>query len=232
MKKLEITMEQDSTSTEWYQRTNFNKWSQKTIARYDYDINFPVNHPGLPAPGHGSVSEAKRPHRYFNSILQHERTIYDLTYRTVVDGGFKDDDDDDDGSDHDNFENSNDADESKYEHDDAREDEMLEFCEVNEPAMARLLAAMMKAMLQMRRLEFVRLEGCLGGMWCMEFYAPGVPSKYDAKSEATPSYARFILPKRHFWIPGEGILSEFRNMATEKYGQQPPVIWVEHIWRN
>ncbi|KAI8302348.1 hypothetical protein K4K61_007996 [Colletotrichum sp. SAR11_59] len=233
MKKLEITMEQDSTSTEWYQRTNFNKWSQKIIARYgnDYDIDFPVNHAGLPAPGHGSASEAKRAHRYTNTILQHERTLYDLTYRTLVDGGFKDDDDDD-GSDDDNFENSNDADESKYEHDDAREDEMLEFCEANEPAMARLLDAMMKAMLQMRRLEFVRLEGCLGGMWCFEFYAPGVPSKYDAKSEATPSYARFILPKRHFWIPGEEILNGFGNMAMEKYGQQPAIVWVTHIRRN
>ncbi|KAI8168029.1 hypothetical protein K4K49_011248 [Colletotrichum sp. SAR 10_70] len=233
MKKLEITMEQDSTSAEWYQRTNFNKWSQKTIARYgnDYDIDYPVNHAGLPAPGHGTASQAKRAHRYINTILQHERTLYDLTYRTLVDGGFKDDDDDD-GSDHDNFQNSNDADESKYEHDDAREDEMLQFCEANEPAMARLLDAMMKAMLQMRRLEFVRLEGCLGGMWCFEFYAPGVPSKYDAKSEATPSYARFILPKHHFWIPGEEILNGFRNMAKEKYGQQPAIVWVTRIRRN
>ncbi|KAF5497561.1 hypothetical protein CGCS363_v007909 [Colletotrichum siamense] len=237
MKKLEITMAQNSTSTEWYQRTNYNKWSQKTIARYS-NIEFPVNHAGLPAPGHGSAREAKRAHRYVEAMFQHERTIYALTYRTLVHGGFRDENDDNgsDGNDNESSAqdggNSDDADESKYEYDDARVHEMLESCEVNEPPMARLLDTMMKAMLQMRRLESVRLKGCLSEMWCFEFYAPGVPSKYDAKSEATPSYARFILPKRHFWIPGEEILSGFRNMATEKYGQQPAVIWVEHIWRN
>ncbi|KAI8307519.1 hypothetical protein K4K59_010744 [Colletotrichum sp. SAR11_240] len=233
MKKLEITMAQNSTSTEWYQRTNYNKWSQKTIARYS-NIEFPVNHAGLPAPGHGSAREAKRAHRYVEAMFQHESTIEALTYRTLVHGGFRDDNDDNGSDENDNESsaqdggNSDDAAESKY----SRADEMLKSCGVNEPPMARLLDAMMKAMLQMRRLEFVRLKGCLSEMWCFEFYAPGVPSKYDAKSEATPSYARFILPKRHSWIPGEEILSGFRNMATEKYGQQPAVIWVEHIWRN
>ncbi|KAI8246603.1 hypothetical protein K4K55_005894 [Colletotrichum sp. SAR 10_96] len=95
MKKLEITMEQNSTSAEWYQRTNNDKWSQKTIARYS-NIEFPVNHAGLPAPGHGSLQEAKRAHRYIEAMLQHERTIYDLTKRILMYGGFGDDDDDDD----------------------------------------------------------------------------------------------------------------------------------------
>ncbi|KAJ5020118.1 hypothetical protein K4K57_003530 [Colletotrichum sp. SAR 10_99] len=216
MKKLEITMEQNSTSAEWYQRTNYDKWSQKTIARYS-NIEFPVNHAGLPAPGHGSLQEAKRAHRYIEAMLQHERTIYDLTKRILIaqDSG-----------------NSDGADKSKYEYGCSRGHEMLDFCEVNEASMARLLDAMMKAMLQKRRLEFVRLKGRLFDMWCFEFYVPGVPSKYDAKAQPTPSHPRFILLKRHLWIPGEEILSGFRKMATEKYGQQPAIIWVEHIWRN
>ncbi|KAK2770656.1 hypothetical protein CKAH01_14627 [Colletotrichum kahawae] len=237
MKKLEITMEQNSTSPEWYQRTNYNKLSQRTIARFSH-IVFPVNHAGLPAPGHGSGQEAARAHRYVEAMLEHERTIFDLTDRILADGGFGDDGEDDgsDNTDNENSvqdgDNSNNTDESKYEYDDAREDWMLDFCEVNEPAMACLLDAMMKAMLQMRRLEFVRLKGCLPDMWSFEFYAPGVSSKYDAKSEVTPSYPRFILPKRHFWVPGEEILSGFRKMATEKYGQQPAIVWVKHTWAN
>ncbi|KAI8270094.1 hypothetical protein K4K58_012281 [Colletotrichum sp. SAR11_239] len=222
MKTMDIVMDKDSTSSEWYLRYRYDIWSYYTIEWYGLQHEIPIR-PTLPPPGHGSTNEARLAYSYIQAMQQYETDVWQLTEDLIDTGVIGVDDDEGD-------------DEKVYNEEEDRENKesikgsMLDFCQVNESAMAPLLEAMMKAMLQMPCLEFVRLSGFLSQAWAFEFYAPNIRSKHDSntESDSPPSYHRFILPE-YFWVPGKDILDGFLNMAKEKYGQEPVIVCVDRI---
>ncbi|KAJ3958710.1 hypothetical protein N0V92_004700 [Colletotrichum tropicale] len=220
MKTMEIVMDKDSTSSEWYLRYKYDMWSYEAIEYFG--LQLPTRSTVLP-PGHGSADEALLAYNYIKRMDWYENEVWGLTEYLIEMGQIQIASECDDKND----------DEKVYSEKKEKEkieklkDSMMEFCEVNDSAIARLLDSMMKAMLQMPRLEFVRLSGFVSQAWAFEFYAPGIRSKHDSESESEspPAYPRFILPE-YFWVPGKNILDSFRNMAKEKYGKEPVIVWV------